>query len=80
MDDGLRELARRAGGQYERADGSGRAGRHAAAIARGLSLGARGDRSGRSLRAYDERFHWLAALAALFLAAEAFVPRRRENG
>ena len=79
VEDGLRELARRAGGQYERADGSGRAGRHAAAVARGLSLGARGDRGGRTLRAYDERFHWFAALAALLLATEAFVPRRKEE-
>ena len=79
VEDGLRALARRAGGQYERADGSGRAGRHAAAIARGMSLGARGDRGGRSLRAYDERFHWLAALAVLLLAGEAFIPRRKED-
>ncbi|HEU4725513.1 MAG TPA: VWA domain-containing protein [Candidatus Eisenbacteria bacterium] len=71
----LRGLARSAGGRYERADGSGRAGRLAAAYARGSE---RGDRAGRSLRAYDERFHWLAALAALLLAAEVLVPRRRD--
>ena len=73
-EDALRGLARTAGGRYERADGSGRAGRLAAGYARGHE---RGDRGGRSLRAYDERFHWLAALAALFLTAEALVPRRR---
>ncbi|MEK7348991.1 MAG: VWA domain-containing protein [Candidatus Eisenbacteria bacterium] len=73
-DGALRGLARTAGGRYERADGSGRAGRLAAGYARGHE---RGDRGGRSLRAYDERFHWLAALAALFLTAEALVPRRR---
>lgn len=72
----LRTLAREAGGRYERADGNGRAGRRAAALARGLEPG-RNDSGGRSLRAYDERFHWLAALAVLFLAGEAVVPRRR---
>lgn len=75
-EDALRDLARGASGRYERANGSGRAGRLAAAYARGSE---RGDRAGRSLRAYDERFHWFAALAALLLAAEVFVPRRRES-
>ena len=74
-EEALRGLARSAGGRYERADGSGRAGRLAAGYARGSD---RGDRGGRSLRAYDERFHWFAALAVLFLAAEAMVPRRRD--
>jgi len=73
-EEALRGVARGAGGHYERADGSGRAGRLAAGYARGSD---RGDTAGRSLRAYDERFHWLAALAALFLAAESLVPRRR---
>jgi Ca-activated chloride channel family protein len=74
---GLRSLARAAGGRYERADGSSRAGRRAASYARGQELGSRGDNGGRSLRAYDERFHWLAAAAVLFLIIEALVPRRR---
>jgi Ca-activated chloride channel family protein len=69
----LRALATTSGGRYERADGSGVGARRAAAFARGDD---RGTASGRSLQAYDERFHWLAALAALLLAAEAFVPRR----
>jgi len=73
-EEALRGLARAASGRYERADGSGRAGRAAAGYARGHE---RGDGGGRSLRAFDERFHWLAALAALFLGAEALVPRRR---
>jgi Ca-activated chloride channel family protein len=73
----LRKLARDAGGQYEWADGSGRAGRRAAAFARGHERGELGRWSNRSLRAYDERFHWLAALAAFLLAAEMAVPRRR---
>ncbi len=75
-EEALRALARAAGGRYERADGSGRAGRLAAGYARGHE---RGDRGGRSLRAFDERFHWLAALAALLLGAEALVPRRRSG-
>lgn len=69
----MRALAKTAGGRYERADGTGIAGRRAAAATRGEE---RGDATGRSLQAYDERFHWLAALAAILLAAEAFVPRR----
>jgi Ca-activated chloride channel homolog len=73
----LRDLARSAGGRYEAADGSGRAGRRAAAFARGQEAANHGGKSGRTLRAYDERFHWLAAIAALLLAGEAFVPRRR---
>jgi hypothetical protein len=76
-EEGLRSLARAAGGRYERADGSGRSGRRAASYARGQELGNRGDNGGRSLRAYDERFHWLAAAAVLLLAVEGFVPRRR---
>ena len=75
-ENGLRAMARDARGRYERADGSGRAGRRAASLARGLEPG-RNDGGGRSLRAYDERFHWLAALAVLFLAGESLVPRRR---
>jgi Ca-activated chloride channel family protein len=69
----LRSLADATGGRYERADGSGVAAGRAAAFARGDDRGAS---SGRSLQAFDERFHWLAALAVLLLAAEAFVPRR----
>jgi Ca-activated chloride channel family protein len=72
----MRALAKTAGGRYERADGSGVAGRRAAAATRGEE---RGDATGRSLQAYDERFHWLAALAAFLLAAEAFVPRRERS-
>jgi Ca-activated chloride channel family protein len=72
----LRSIARSTGGRYERGDGSGLAGRRAAAYARGDDAGT-GEATGRSLRAYDERFHWLAALAALLLAGEAMVPRRR---
>ncbi len=73
----LRKLARDAGGHFERADGSGRAGRRAAAFTRGHERGDPGRLGSRSLRSYDERFHWLAALAALLLAAEMAVPRRR---
>ena len=69
----LRDMATSAGGRYERADGSGSAARRAAAYARGED---RGTSRGRSLQAYDERFHWLAALAVLLLVGEAFVPRR----
>ncbi len=73
MEGTLRDLAKQTGGRYERADGSGGAARRAAAYARGDD---RGTAQGRSLQAYDERFHWLAALAVLLLTAEAFVPRR----
>jgi Ca-activated chloride channel family protein len=70
----LRELARRGGGRYERADGTGRAAlRMADAVRSEGGVEARG----QTVRAYDERFPWLAAAAGLFLVAERLVPRRR---
>jgi Ca-activated chloride channel homolog len=77
LDEGLlRDLARRGGGRYERADGSGSAGTRIADAIR-----SRGDTEvrGRSIRAYDERYPWFAAAAGLLLLAERAVPRRRRR-
>jgi Ca-activated chloride channel family protein len=77
LDEGLlRDLARRGGGRYERADGSGRA-----AIRVADAIRSRGDTEvrGRSIRAYDERYPWFAAAAGLLLLAERAVPRRRRR-
>jgi Ca-activated chloride channel homolog len=70
----LRDLARRGGGKYERGDGSGRA---ALRVADAVRSGAGREVRGRSVRAYDERYPWFAAIAGLLLLAERSVPRRR---
>jgi Ca-activated chloride channel homolog len=72
----LRELARRGGGRYERADGSGRA-----AIRVADAIRSRGETEvrGQSIRAYDERYPWFAAAAGLLLLVERAVPRRRRR-
>ena len=72
----LRDVARRGGGRYERADGSGRA-----AVRAADAIRSRGDTEvrGRSIRAYDERYPWFAAVAGLLLLAERAVPRRRRT-
>jgi len=72
----LRELARRAGGRYERGDGSGGA---ALRLADAIRSGGGEEVRGRSIRAYDERFPWFAAAAGLLLLAERAVPRRRKS-
>ena len=70
----LRDLARRGGGRYERGDGTGRA---AIRIADAVRSSGGEEVRGRTIRAYDERFPWFAALAGLLLLAERAVPRRR---
>ena len=75
-EDALRDLARRGGGRYERADGSGRA---ALRIADAVRSGGGEEVRGRTIRAYEERFPWLAALAGILLLAERAVPRRRKS-
>ncbi len=72
----LRDLARRGGGRYERGDGTGRAAIRVANAIR--SAGGREVR-GQSVRAYDERFHWFAAIAGMLLLVERAVPRRRKE-
>jgi Ca-activated chloride channel family protein len=72
----LRDLARRGGGRYERADGSGRA---AVRAADAIRSGGNTEVRGRSIRAYDERYPWFAAAAGLLLLAERVVPRRRKR-
>lgn len=72
----LRDLARRGGGRYEHGDGSGRA---ALRIAEAIRSGGDKEVQGQLIRAYDERFGWFAAAAALFLLAERAVPRRRKR-
>jgi Ca-activated chloride channel family protein len=72
----LRDLARRGGGRYEAGDGSGRA---AIRIADAIRSGGGEEVRGRTIRAYEERFPWLAALAGLLLLAERAVPRRRKQ-
>ncbi|HXF59204.1 MAG TPA: hypothetical protein VN539_05225, partial [Candidatus Saccharimonadales bacterium] len=72
----LRALAQAGGGRYERGDGTGRAGlRLVDPIRSGGSYEARG----RTIRAYDERFPWFAALAGILLIGERLVPRRRRR-
>lgn len=75
LDEGLlRDLARRAGGRYEHGDGSGQA---AARAADGVRSGGNQEVRGQTIRAYDERFSWMAALAGMLLLAERAIPRRR---
>ena len=75
LDEGaLRELARRGGGRYERADGTGRA---ALRLVDPIRSEGSYESRGRSIRAYDERFPWFAAAAVGLLLAERLVPRRR---
>jgi hypothetical protein len=75
LDEGLlRDLARRAGGRYEHGDGSGQAAAHAAD---GVRSGGNQEVRGQTIRAYDERFPWMAALAGVLLLAERAIPRRR---
>ena len=72
----LRDLARRGGGRYERGDGTGSAAlRLADAVRSEGGVEARG----QTVRAYDERFHWFAALAGLLLVTERLLPRRRRT-
>ena len=72
----LRDLARRGGGRYERGDGSGAA---ALRLADAIRSGGGEEVRGRTIRAYDERFPWFAAMAGLLLLAERAVPRRRRS-
>jgi Ca-activated chloride channel family protein len=70
----LRDLARRGGGRYERADGGGRA---ALRLADAIRSAGGEEVRGQSIRAYDERFPWLAAAAGILLLVERVIPRRR---
>lgn len=72
----LRDLARRGGGVYERADGTGRAALH---LADAMRSEGGVEARGQTVRAYDERFGWFAAAAGLFLVLERLVPRRRRK-
>jgi Ca-activated chloride channel homolog len=72
----LRALARGGGGAYERGDGTGRAARRLLDSIR--STGAYEAR-GRSIRAYDERYPWLAAAAGLLLVTGTLIPSRRRR-
>ncbi len=72
----LRDLARAGGGRYERGDGGGRA---ALRLADAIRSGGGQEVRGQTIRAYDERFPWFAAVAGLFLLAERAVPRRRKT-
>jgi Ca-activated chloride channel family protein len=70
----LRDLAEGGGGRYERGDGTGRAGLR---LVDPIRSGGAYEAKGRTIRAYDERFPWFAAVAGLLLIAERLVPRRR---
>jgi Ca-activated chloride channel family protein len=70
----LRDLAEGGGGRYERGDGTGRAGLR---LVDPIRSGGAYEAKGRSIRAYDERFPWFAALAGILLIAERLIPRRR---
>ena len=72
----LRDLTRRGGGRYERADGTGRV---ALRIADAVRSDSGSETRGQTVRAYDERFGWFAAAAGLFLVAERVIPRRRRR-
>ncbi|HEX7079074.1 MAG TPA: VWA domain-containing protein [Candidatus Eisenbacteria bacterium] len=75
LDEGLlREIARRGGGRYEHGDGTGRV---ALRLADDVRSEAGIEARGQTVRAYDERFPWFAALAGLLLVTERLVPRRR---
>jgi Ca-activated chloride channel family protein len=72
----LRDLARLGGGRYERGDGTGRA---ALRLSDPIRSGGSFEARGRSIRAYDERFGWLAAASGIVLLMERLVPRRRRR-
>ena len=72
----LRDVTRRGGGRYERADGTGRV---ALRIADAVRSDSGSETRGQTVRAYDERFGWFAAAAGLFLVAERVIPRRRRR-
>lgn len=72
----LRDLAKRGGGAYERADGTGRAALH---LADAMRSEGGVEARGQTVRAYDERFAWFAAGAGLLLILERLVPRRRKR-
>ena len=77
LDEGmLRDLARRGGGRYEHGDGSGQA---AARMADLVRSGGNQEVRGQTIRAYDERFPWLAAIAGMLLLVERTIPRRRRT-
>jgi Ca-activated chloride channel family protein len=70
----LRDLAQGGGGRYEHGDGTGRAGLR---LVDPIRSGGSYEAKGRTIRAYDERFPWFAAVAGLLLIAERLIPRRR---
>jgi len=72
----LRDLSKRAGGRYERADGTGSA---ALRLVDPIRSGGSYEARGRSIRAYDERYGWFAAFAGGLLLVERLVPRRRRR-
>lgn len=72
----LSELAREGGGRFARGDGSGGG---ALKLVDPIRSEGAYEARGRSIRAYDERFHWLAAVAGLLLLLAWLLPYRR-NG
>ena len=72
----LRELAQAGGGRYERGDGTGRAGLR---LVDPIRSGGAYEARGRTIRAYDERYPWFAAVAGILLVAERLIPRRRRR-
>jgi Ca-activated chloride channel family protein len=75
-EDLLTRLARQGGGRYVHGDGSGGA---ALSLVDPIRSGGSYVARGRSIRAYDERFHWLAALAGVLLLVERLLPYRRKG-
>ena len=63
----LRKLARAGGGRYEHGDGTGTAGLR---LVDPIRSGGTYEARGRTIRAYDERFPWFAAVAGALLIAE----------
>jgi len=70
----LEEIARRGGGLFVRGDGSGGA---ALQLLDPIRSEGAYEARGRSIRAYDERFHWLAAAAGVLLLLARLLPQRR---
>lgn len=78
LDEGLmQDLVRRAGGRYVRGDGAGGG---ALRLLDAIRSEGEYEARGRSIRAYDERYHWLAAAAGILLLAERAVSRGRRRG
>jgi Ca-activated chloride channel family protein len=78
LDEGLlRDLARRGGGRHARGDGAGGG---ALRLLDAIRSEGEYEARGRSIRAYDERYHWFAAAAGMLLLAARAALRRRARG